>query len=52
MNEHDYESVGQLRGSVSGSTAEDPAAFERANYVQGLRSWTSPDDLTPSSPTG
>jgi dihydroorotate dehydrogenase (fumarate) len=51
MAEHDYDSVAQLRGSVSRSAAEDPAAFERANYVQGLRSWTAPDDLTPSSPS-
>ncbi len=51
MEEHGYRSVAELRGSVSTGTAEDPAAFERANYVQGLKSWTAPDDLTPSSPS-
>jgi len=51
MGEHGYESVAQLRGSVSRSAAEDPGAFERANYVRGLKSWAAPEDLTPSSPT-
>jgi dihydroorotate dehydrogenase (fumarate) len=52
MAEVEYESVTQLRGSVSGSAAEDPAAFERANYVRTLYSWAAPTVLTPSSPTG
>ncbi|HYU57101.1 MAG TPA: dihydroorotate dehydrogenase-like protein [Actinomycetota bacterium] len=52
MTEREYESVAQLRGSVSRSAAEDPAAFERANYVRTLYSWTAPTELTPSSPTG
>jgi len=38
--------------SVSGSATEDTAAFERANHVQTLYSWTAPTELTPSSPTG
>lgn len=42
MDEHEYESVTQLRGSVSYGTADDPSAFERANYVRMLHSWTSP----------
>jgi dihydroorotate dehydrogenase (fumarate) len=42
MNDHEYESVDQLRGSVSSTTASNPSAFERANYVQMLHSWTSP----------
>jgi dihydroorotate dehydrogenase (fumarate) len=41
MVERDYDSVDQLRGSVSRVTAEDPAAFERANYVRMLHSWTA-----------
>jgi dihydroorotate dehydrogenase (fumarate) len=52
MVEHQYESVAQLRGSVSRSAAEDPSAFERANYVKGLKSWAAPEDLTPTSPSG
>jgi dihydroorotate dehydrogenase (fumarate) len=41
MSGHEYVSVDQLRGSVSQATAEDPAAFERANYVRILHSWTT-----------
>ena len=39
--EHEYESVAQLRGSVSQASAEDGEAFERANYMRTLRSWAS-----------
>ena len=42
MTDHEYESVAQLRGSVSIATASNPSAFERANYVRMLHSWTSP----------
>lgn len=34
-----YRSVGELRGSVSAASAEDPEAFERANYMKTLRSF-------------
>lgn len=40
--EHDYESVSQLKGSVSQQHAIDPSAYERANYVQVLDSYSSP----------
>ena len=42
MTECEYESVAQLRGSASQATAVDPSAFERANYMATLQSWTSP----------
>jgi dihydroorotate dehydrogenase (fumarate) len=51
MTEHEYESVHQLRGSASQATAENPSAFERANYMQTLRSWVAPRELTATSPT-
>jgi dihydroorotate dehydrogenase (fumarate) len=51
MAEHDYESVDQLRGSASQATSGDPAAFERANYLETLHSWVAPHELTPSSPS-
>jgi dihydroorotate dehydrogenase (fumarate) len=44
MTEHEYESVDQLRGSATAAAVEDPSAFERANYMRTLRSWTSPRD--------
>ena len=42
MPTNEYESVDQLRGSVSVATASNPSEFERANYVQTLHSWSSP----------
>ena len=42
LTEHEYESVEQLRGSASQATVENPSAFERANYMQTLRSWVAP----------
>ena len=51
LDDHDYESVAQLRGSMSHTTTGDPAAFERANYHKVLHSWTAPTSLTPSSPS-
>jgi len=39
MEEHEYRSVSELRGSASAATAGDPSAFERANYMTTLHSW-------------
>lgn len=39
---HDYESVDQIRGSATQATSGDPAAFERANYMRTLHSWSAP----------
>ncbi len=49
MTEHEYELVAQLRGSASQATAENPSAFERANYMRTLRSWVATRELTPTS---
>jgi dihydroorotate dehydrogenase (fumarate) len=43
MDEHDYASVTQLRGSATHATTGDPSAFERANYMKALHSWTAPN---------
>jgi hypothetical protein len=51
MSDHEYESVEQLRGSASQATAENPSAFERANYMQTLRSWVAPRELSARSPS-
>jgi len=48
MAEHDYGSVAEVRGSVSHATGQDPAAFERANYLRTLHSWTAPPTLIPT----
>ena len=39
MDEHEYESVAQMRGALSQCNIADPAAFERANYMKVLGSW-------------
>lgn len=36
LDEHEYASVAQLKGSMSQRACADPAAFERANYVKTL----------------
>ena len=39
MEEHDYESVEQMRGSMSQRNVREPVAFERANYMKVLQSY-------------
>jgi dihydroorotate dehydrogenase (fumarate) len=39
MEKHEYESVRQMRGSLSQRSAANPEAFERANYVKVLSSY-------------
>ena len=48
MDDHEYESVAQLRGSASQAGVADPSAFERANYMATLHSWSTPSDLSPA----
>ncbi|MCL4852624.1 MAG: dihydroorotate dehydrogenase-like protein [Bryobacteraceae bacterium] len=40
MMDHEYESVGQMQGSMSARSVSSPAAFERANYMKVLSSYT------------
>jgi dihydroorotate dehydrogenase (fumarate) len=39
MEEHEYESVEQMKGSMSHKSVAEPAAFERANYQKVLNSY-------------
>ena len=39
MEEHEYDSIQQMRGSMSQQNVSEPAAFERANYMKVLQSW-------------
>lgn len=39
MEEHEYESIYQMRGSMSQQAVGDPATFERANYMRVLSSY-------------
>jgi dihydroorotate dehydrogenase (fumarate) len=39
LEEHEYESLEQMRGSMSLERCPDPHAYERANYMHILQSW-------------
>ncbi len=39
MEEHEYESVQQMIGSMSQINCQQPAAFERAQYIKSLQSY-------------
>ncbi len=39
MEEHEYESIQQMQGSMSQRAVPDPSAFQRANYVKVLSSY-------------
>jgi len=39
LQEHEYESVRQLKGSMSQKNCPDPAAFERAQYMRAISSY-------------
>jgi dihydroorotate dehydrogenase (fumarate) len=45
MEEHEYESIEQMQGSMSQQYVAEPAAFERANYMKVLESWRPPATL-------
>jgi dihydroorotate dehydrogenase (fumarate) len=40
MMEHEYASIQQMRGSMSQKAVAEPAAFERANYMKVLNSFS------------
>ena len=39
MDQHEYESVAQMIGSMSQQHCAEPSAFERANYMKTLASY-------------
>ncbi len=41
LDERDYVSVEQMKGSLSQQHSPDPGAFERANYMKALQSYAS-----------
>jgi dihydroorotate dehydrogenase (fumarate) len=45
LEEHEYESLEQARGSMNAARTPDPLAYERANYIHLLQSWTRPAPL-------
>ena len=42
LNEHEYESIRQLKGSLSQKNCPEPAAFERAQYMKALTGYALP----------
>ncbi|CAN5553946.1 dihydroorotate dehydrogenase-like protein [soil metagenome] len=52
LEEREYTSVEQLCGSASAAAVADPSAYERANYMRTLRSWSWPPGLEPWTPRG
>ena len=42
LEEHNYESVQQLKGSMSQKNCADPTAFERAQYMRAISSYGLP----------
>jgi dihydroorotate dehydrogenase (fumarate) len=39
LEEHEFESLGQMQGSMSLLRCRDPGAYQRANYIRLLQSW-------------
>jgi dihydroorotate dehydrogenase (fumarate) len=39
LEEHEYKSVSQMKGSLSQRNCEDPSAFERAQYMRALNTY-------------
>ncbi|MFH1177928.1 MAG: dihydroorotate dehydrogenase-like protein [Acidobacteriota bacterium] len=39
LEEHEYDSLSQMRGSMSHQSCPNPQALERANYMRILQSW-------------
>jgi len=37
MESHEYESVKQMKGSMSQARSADPSAFERAQYMRAVK---------------
>lgn len=42
LDEHEYESVSQLKGSLSQKNCAEPGAFERAQYMKALTGFAMP----------
>jgi dihydroorotate dehydrogenase (fumarate) len=49
LDEHEYESVEQAKGSVSQAACPDPVAFERSNYMRAVVNYTSQYDWRAAS---
>jgi dihydroorotate dehydrogenase (fumarate) len=41
LKDHGFDSLSEIKGRMSQKNCPDPSAFERAQYVRGLSSYTS-----------
>jgi dihydroorotate dehydrogenase (fumarate) len=48
LEQHEYASVAQLRGSANHAAVADPSAYERVNYMNTLHSWTGREGVPAS----
>jgi len=46
LQEHEYDSLKQMQGSMSYARATNPKAFERANYMRILQGWRPFEDAS------
>jgi dihydroorotate dehydrogenase (fumarate) len=46
MEEHEYSSIQEMCGSMSQHNVSNPSAFERANYMRVLSSYSQRDTRT------
>ncbi len=46
LEEHGYDSLGQMQGSMGYGRSGNPAALERANYMRILQSWRPNGDVS------
>ena len=42
LEQHEYESLAQLKGSLSQKNCDDPSAYERAQYMRALSTFQFP----------
>ena len=47
MEEHEYESIGQMQGSMASRSVANPDAFTRLNYMRVLSSYPVRESLNP-----
>jgi dihydroorotate dehydrogenase (fumarate) len=52
LEEHEYESIEQMKGSMSQANIPNPVAYARANYAQLVTSFVSPYDWRMAEPEG
>ena len=50
LEEHEYDSLRQMQGSMNAQRCPDPKAFARANYVQLLQDWRHIEDAADRIP--